>query len=391
MLLSPDAPARATPAARTPAAVPSDAGRGALAVQGVCKRYGPVVALDDVSLHVGRGRFLTLLGPSGSGKTTLLSAIAGFTVPDRGVILLDGKPIGHLAPERRNFGMVFQGYALFPHLSIAENVAFPLRVRRRPRAEIAQRVAEALAMVQLTTQADRRPAQLSGGQQQRAALARALVFRPELVLLDEPLSALDKSLRVDMQAELRDLHRRVGITFVTVTHDQAEALSMADEIAILRDGRLVQQGAPATLYERPGTRFVAGFLGRSNFLPGVVEGADGDGFAYRSGPFLLRQAHARVPPGEAVLIALRPEKMRLLGTGETAPNRVTARVLEASYGGDAIHVLLDAEGIGRLGVTVPSWRHAVPAPGMVVALGWDPDASCPVAEDAPRPPATAAA
>ncbi len=360
---------------------PAAAPRDALAIEGVSKRYGPVTALADVSLRIGRGRFLTLLGPSGSGKSTLLSVVAGFTAPDHGRVLLGGAPITHLPPERRNFGMVFQGYALFPHLSIAENVAFPLRVRRRPRAEVAERVAEALATVRLSAQADRRPHQLSGGQQQRAALARALVFRPELVLLDEPLSALDKSLRLEMQAELRDLHRRVGVTFVTVTHDQAEALSMADEIAILRDGRLVQQGAPAALYERPRTRFVAGFLGRSNFLSGIVQGAEGDGFLYRCGPFLLRQAGAAASAGDAVLLALRPELMRPLAPGEACANRVSARVLDSSYGGDGHHLLVEGEGVGRLSVTVPSWRRAPPAPGAAVVLGWEPDASVPVAED----------
>jgi putative spermidine/putrescine transport system ATP-binding protein len=235
----------------------------------VSKRYGDSLAVDDVSLRVAPGTFLTLLGPSGSGKTTLLMMIAGFVAPSSGSLSMDATPIGHLPPERRQFGMVFQGYALFPHLSVAENVAFPLKVRRWSRAEIRQRVSEALESVQLSAMADRMPRQLSGGQRDPLLLARALVFHPHLLLLDEPLSALDKNLRTDMQSELSRLHRRIGLTFIYVTHDQQEALSMSDEIAILRDGRLVQHGTPQALYERPDSKFVAGFLGRSNFIEGV--------------------------------------------------------------------------------------------------------------------------
>ena len=262
----------------------------ALDAEHLTKRYGATAALDDVSISVGRGRFVTLLGPSGSGKTTLLMVIAGFVAPDAGRLLLDGRPIEHLPPEKREFGMVFQGYALFPHLSVAENVAFPLRVRRTPRAEIARRVTDALDLVQLGPLADRMPKQLSGGQQQRVALARALVFRPSLLLLDEPLSALDKNLRVSMQEELKALHDRLGLTFVYVTHDQQEALSLSDEVAILHRGRLVQLGPPTALYERPASRFVAGFLGRSNFFTGIIEQQDSTGFTYRVGPHADRKS-----------------------------------------------------------------------------------------------------
>jgi putative spermidine/putrescine transport system ATP-binding protein len=237
--------------------------------------------------------------------------------------------------------------------------------------------------VQLTGLAERMPRQLSGGQQQRAALARALVFRPELVLLDEPLSALDKNLRADLQVELKDLHKRVGLTFIYVTHDQQEALSMSDEIAILHNGRLVQKGTPASLYERPASRFVAGFLGRSNFLLGRVEALQPDGFTYRSASFSLRQcgSSATVSPSDSILITIRPEKIRILAGGETAANRLTGRVGSFSYLGDEYHILVDVEGAGRIAVTTPTWRREPPAPGQEIALGWDADASMPVSED----------
>jgi putative spermidine/putrescine transport system ATP-binding protein len=279
----------------------------ALDVERISKSYGTTIALDDVSLRIGRGQFVTLLGPSGSGKTTLLMVIAGFVPPDTGRLLLDGRSIEHLPPEKREFGMVFQGYALFPHLSVAENIAFPLRVRKVARSELQKRVKEALELVQLGPLANRMPKQLSGGQQQRVALARALVFRPSLLLLDEPLSALDKNLRVSMQEELKNLHERLGLTFVYVTHDQQEALSLSDEVAILHRGRLMQVGTPTDLYERPQSRFVAGFLGRSNFWTGVVEEQDSTGFTYRIGNQVFQQSGAA--PGNTVTIALRPEKL----------------------------------------------------------------------------------
>jgi len=236
-----------------------------LSIDAISKTYGKQLVLDDVSLEVPRGQFLTLLGPSGSGKTTLLMTIAGFVTPNKGRILLDGKPVEHLPPEKRNCGIVFQSYALFPHLTIADNIAFPLKVRRCSRDEITKRVSRILDTMQLSHFADRLPRQLSGGQQQRAALARALVFEPSLVLLDEPLSALDKNLRTDMQLELKSLHKRVGLTFIYVTHDQQEALSLSDEILIMKDGRAAQKGSPKMLYDQPASRFVAGFLGQSNF------------------------------------------------------------------------------------------------------------------------------
>jgi len=225
----------------------------ALALDGLTKRYGSFTAVDNVSLRVESGEFLTLLGPSGSGKTTILMAVAGFVAPSAGTVLLDGRDITPLPPEKRDFGMVFQGYALFPHMNVAENVGFPLRVRGLSRADRDAKVRAALDLVQLGQFTDRLPKQLSGGQQQRVALARALVFDPNLLLLDEPLSALDKKLRAELQEELKALHQRVGRTFLNVTHDQEEALSLSDRIAILNHGKLIQAGAPAALYELPAT------------------------------------------------------------------------------------------------------------------------------------------
>ena len=332
-----------------------------LEAKGISKRYGAVAALADVSLRVGGGRFVTLLGPSGSGKTTLLMAIAGFVQPDGGALLLDGAPITHLPPEKRNFGMVFQGYALFPHLSVADNVAFPLQIRRVGRAEVAERVRAALDLVQLGHLAARMPRQLSGGQQQRVALARALVFRPSLLLLDEPLSALDKTLRLSMQDELRDLHGRVGLSFVFVTHDQGEALALSDEVAIMRGGRLVQAGSPADLYERPANRFVAGFLGRSNFWTGRVAAEDAAGFTYMAGGHRLQQAGK--PPAADVLVSLRPEKLVVLEGAGGPTNQVAGTIATASYGGEAWLVQFDVDGLGRMPAVLPTWRRAAPRPG----------------------------
>jgi putative spermidine/putrescine transport system ATP-binding protein len=356
----------------------------ALEADRITKRYGTVTALDAVSLQVARGQFLTLLGPSGSGKTTLLMTIAGFVQPDSGQLLLDGAPIQHLPPERRDFGMVFQGYALFPHLTVAENVAFPLRVRRVAKAEITQRVRETLDLVQLGPLAERLPRQLSGGQQQRVALARALVFRPSLLLLDEPLSALDKNLRVSMQDELKSLHQRVGLTFVCVTHDQEEALSLSDEVAILHGGRLVQSGTPAQLYERPASRFVAGFLGRSNFWRGRVDAPSGDGFRYWAGDHSLVQSGPC--PTDEVLIALRPEKLSVVGPDASSNrdgplNQVDGLVAASSYLGDAWLVKLDVPGLGQLQLVVPTWRGIQSQPGDTLRVGWDPDASVAITDD----------
>jgi putative spermidine/putrescine transport system ATP-binding protein len=355
----------------------------ALGLLGLTKRYGSFTAVEDVSLEVGQGEFLTLLGPSGSGKTTILMAVAGFVAPSAGSILLDGREITPLPPEKRNFGMVFQGYALFPHMSVADNVAFPLRVRGMSRADRDARVRAALDLVQLGQFADRLPKQLSGGQQQRVALARALVFDPNLLLLDEPLSALDKKLRAELQEELKALHRRVGRTFINVTHDQEEALSLSDRIAILNHGRLIQAGAPEDLYERPRTRFVADFLGKSNFIEGTVADADALGFTLAAGAARIAVRAAPAPEGTHRLLSLRPEKITLLAEGAAADNAVEGRILAWSYLGSGF-ALRVATPIGELRATLPAWQSAIaPAEGLPVRLGWSADAAVPVEDDAP--------
>ena len=357
----------------------------ALSLDRVSKRYGTAKALDEVSLTVARGEFLTLLGPSGSGKTTMLMAIAGFTAPTSGEIRLDGKPIQHLPPERRNFGMVFQGYALFPHLTVARNIAFPLEVRGEPKAEVDRKVKEAVDLVQLGGLVDRLPRQLSGGQQQRVALARALVFSPHLLLLDEPLSALDRKLRADMQVELKEFHRRVGLTFIYVTHDQEEALSMSDRVAILNHGQLLQLGTPSELYERPATRFVASFLGKSNFFSGTVEEGGSDGFTVRCGGTKVLQAGgggALPTVGSTVLLALRPERLRIVGEGTKPANTVEGTIASWSYLGTSFHLEVATADVGTLSVTVPTWRHgAPPSVGGKITLGWDADASIRIEDD----------
>ena len=261
---------------------------GRLDIEGASKSFGEVAALADVSLGVSAGEFVTILGPSGSGKTTLLKVIAGFETADAGRILVDGSDVTDLDPAQRNIGMVFQNYALFPHMSVARNVAYPLAMRRMAKAEIAKRVAEALEMVELAGMAERLPKQLSGGQQQRVALARATVFQPRLLLLDEPFGALDRKLREQMQLEVRRLQRRLGLTTLFITHDQEEALVMSDRIAVMDKGRLQQVGLPHEIYEAPANPFIADFIGESNIFAGVVEaGRRGRG----AGPARARAHH----------------------------------------------------------------------------------------------------
>ncbi len=277
-----------------------------ITISKVSKRYGDVRALDDVDLEVRSGEFLTLLGPSGSGKTTLLMALAGFTRPDSGSIRIGDHEMILMPPHKRDIGMVFQNYALFPHLTVAGNVGYPLKLRKTPKPEIASRVEEALETVQLGGYGDRRISQLSGGQKQRVALARAIVFNPRILLMDEPLSALDKKLREHMQIELRRLHEKLGMTTVYVTHDQREALTMSDRIAVINHGRLMQLDEPRLIYERPANKFIADFIGESTFLP--VE-RDGDRITYLGNELKVD----RVPQTtDGLVMVLRPERLVLL-------------------------------------------------------------------------------
>ena len=299
------------------------------------KLYGGVMALDTLTLEVKQGEFVTLLGPSGSGKTTTLMMIAGFEDPTAGEILVSGEPVVQRPPYRRNIGVVFQSYALFPHMTVAANVAYPLRMRNVGRDEIRRRVAAALDLVQLVALGGRYPGQLSGGQQQRVALARALVFEPPLLLMDEPLGALDKKLREDLQLEIKRIHREVGVSVIYVTHDQSEALTMSDRIAVMRNGRLEQYASAEELYERPATRFVAEFVGEATLLPACVESADAGGavLVVDAGGPRLATHRGGLTPGARVTAVVRPEKARLAADA-TGPNVFRAVVDDVMYLGD---------------------------------------------------------
>jgi spermidine/putrescine ABC transporter ATP-binding subunit len=345
-----------------------------VAVTDAVKKYDAVAALDGVTMTFRDGEFFGLLGPSGSGKTTLLRAIAGFVTLDRGQVLIDGQDVGGVPVHARNIGMVFQNYALFPHMSVAENVAFGLEVRGRAREEVAQRVKEALAMVRLGGLELRKPKQLSGGQQQRVALARALVTRPKVLLLDEPLGALDKHLRQEMQVELRRIQRQVGITTIFVTHDQEEALTLSDRIAIFDSGRIIQEGAPMAVYERPVTRFAAGFLGEANFLQGRVTAAEPGGVA-RVALDIGGEASCRLSSGQVgqtVLLALRPEKITLATGDQPGVNALRGKVLDVVFSGNSTTYRI-AVGEEVMTLFRQNLAQGTVAPGTDVVLSWSPD------------------
>jgi putative spermidine/putrescine transport system ATP-binding protein len=316
----------------------------------VSKSFGPVQVIKDLSLDIERGEFVSLLGPSGSGKTTLLMLLAGFEQPSAGSIVLDGRRIDHLPPYRREMGVVFQNYALFPHMSVADNVAFPLKMRGVGRAEIEDRVKRALDVVQLAAMRDRRPAQLSGGQQQRVALARALVFEPAVVLMDEPLGALDKQLREQMQLDIRALHKRLELTVVFVTHDQSEALTMSDRIAVFNQGIIEQIGSPRDIYDHPRTRFVAEFIGETNLLEGTVKGHDRDGTTIQldsSRQLTVARADA-LAAGARVLVSVRPERILLGPPSVAAQNMLPTKILDSVYQGDHLRLQLDEAAFGLI-------------------------------------------
>lgn len=361
-------------------APPVIAGRR-LEMVGLRKHYGALPALDDVTLDVAAGEFVTLLGPSGSGKTTLLMAVAGFTPPDAGSIVVDGIDITAMPPERREFGMVFQGYALFPHLSVAENIAFPLAMRRTKKDETRRRVDEIVDLVQLGPHRDKFPRQLSGGQQQRTALARALAFRPGVLLLDEPLSALDKALREELQWEMKALHRRVGVTFLNVTHDQQEALALSDRVVVMRAGKIVQADSPRTLYEAPKTRFVASFLGGSTFIEGVVCGREEGALLYRAGEQVFRQASGGdAAVGSPIVVSVRPESFRVGAPVPEGWNTIGGTVREAIYAGADVKLKVQTAGVGVVNLTAGA-RALDAQVGREVALSWAPEAGTRVEND----------
>jgi spermidine/putrescine ABC transporter ATP-binding subunit len=317
--------------------------RAVVELSGVSKRYGAVSALEAVDLSVYEGELLSLLGPSGCGKTTTLNVIAGFAAPDTGRVVIDGSDVTGEPAWRRGLGVVFQSYALFPHMSVGDNVAFGLRERGVGKAEVAERVREALALVRLPAAASHRPHQLSGGMQQRVALARALVIRPRVLLLDEPLAALDRKLREEMRAELRDIQRGVGITTVFVTHDQHEALGLSDRIAVMNAGRIEQLGSPRDVYERPATSFVADFIGASSVLD--ARAVDGETVVLTGGASVRIALPQPPTPGRALRLLVRPERV---GLGVTGPNTLPARVVNIMYLGDHTEVRLELTGGQRL-------------------------------------------
>jgi putative spermidine/putrescine transport system ATP-binding protein len=331
---------------------------GQLVLAALAKHYPNHVAVRGLDLTVAAGEFLTLLGPSGSGKTTTLMMIAGFTAPSSGDILLNERSIASLAPEKRNIGVVFQNYALFPHMSVADNVAFPLKMRGHSRATIETRVRAAMRLVRLEGLEARMPRQISGGQQQRVAFARALVFDPDLLLMDEPLGALDKNLREQMQFELKRLHAELGVTIVYVTHDQEEALTMSDRVALMNNGVIEQLGPARELYERPVNRFVAEFIGESNVIEGTV---DGDAsFVARNGARFPLLPDAHVKPGDTAIMVVRPEKFSL--APQSPDDRgLEGRVLQQVYVGDFIRYRIEVLGSLALTVKVQNNRSAVTA------------------------------
>jgi len=321
--------------------------RGApVVIAHLSKRFGSVVAVDDLNLSIDGGEFITLLGPSGSGKSTTLMMIAGFDHPDRGEIYIGAQPVVRIPPHRREIGMVFQNYALFPHMTVAENVTFSLKQRRIAKSEMSARLAETLEIVRLRGYETRFPRQLSGGQQQRVALARAIIFRPRVLLMDEPLSALDKQLREELQFEIKRLHRQLGITFIYVTHDQREALIMSDRIAVMREGRLEQLGTPTDLYDRPATRFVATFIGESNLLVGAVTAIGADRITVNIGSVAVSAiSNGRHAIGARATLSIRPEKIVIRESAVTPRaadlNVLPAQIRDVTFVGEMNRYVLD--------------------------------------------------
>ncbi|GAA1177475.1 ABC transporter ATP-binding protein [Nesterenkonia xinjiangensis] len=356
-----------------------------LQLKGLTKKYGDFTAVEDVDLSIEAGEFITLLGPSGSGKTTILQMIAGFHLPTAGSIELNGRDISSVPPSKRNMGFVFQDYALFPHMTVFQNIAYPLKIRKRSRKEIRKAVEETMALVQLQDFAQRKPSELSGGQQQRVALARALVFQPELILMDEPLGALDKNLRAHVQLEIKRIQEVTGVTIIFVTHDQEEALVMSDRIAVLNNSRLVQFDTPERLYESPNSHFVANFIGENNFIPATVAGSTVEGVVVRSvqGRTITvlaaadRQAPELVPAeGDSVRLSVRPEAL-FMDPGPAVDGQLQGTVATKIYLGDSLKYIVRLSGPAEAGEDGEQVELNVVAPndtaveeGQEVAVYW---------------------
>ncbi|MGF1609721.1 MAG: ABC transporter ATP-binding protein [Kiloniellales bacterium] len=340
-------------------------------LESVSKTFGPVVAVSEVSLRVEQGEFATILGPSGSGKTTMLSLIAGIMTPTAGRIRIGTRDVTHTPAAQRKVGLVFQSYALFPHMSVFDNVAFPLSIRGIARSEIGRRVEQALQFVQLGGYGARRPSQLSGGQQQRVALARAIVFEPDILLLDEPLAALDRKLREEVRLEIRRLQRSLGITTILVTHDQDEALSLSDRIVLLDGGEVQQIDTPAGAYHRPRNRFVADFLGVANFLDGTLEDTGGSFHIRLDGGETIPCGPPQAAETRQVCGVLRPEQL-VLRNGTAPQGLLKAKVAEAIFFGDSVRYIVALES-GRTLIVDSSETRNSHAEGAVVSLSWSPE------------------
>ena len=371
-------------------ALDSAHGKGAIELRQITKRYGKETVVDAVSIAIAPGEFFSLLGPSGSGKTTTLMMIAGFADVDAGQILVDGNDIADVPPQHRGFGMVFQNYAIFPHLNVFDNVAFPLRARKLPDPQIRERVQQALELVRLERYADRFSRQLSGGQQQRVAIARAIVFHPSVVLMDEPLGALDKNLRYQMQVEIKEIQQRLGMTVVYVTHDQEEAMNMSDRIAIMNNGRVEQVGRPVEIYENPASIFIARFLGEANLVEGSIEGKLAGVATLRTAGGLRLRARidGDAPVGTRTSLFVRPERVTLADTPTTsapaaghddvganklsaAVNRAAGRLVQTSFLGNILRHVVEVEPGVRMTVDLQNARAGLlRAAGETVELSW---------------------
>jgi len=367
---------RERPAAAAARAAAATVSGLAVGISEVWRRYGPVTAVAGVSLDVAAGEFVSLLGPSGSGKTTLLMMLAGFEQPQSGRLTVGERDITRVAPNKRNVAMVFQRYALFPHMTVAENIAFPLRMRRIGRAEREARIRRALDMVKLEAQAGRKPAELSGGQQQRVALARAIVFEPPVILMDEPLGALDKKLRQHMQIELKQLQRRLGATVIYVTHDQEEALTMSDRVAVLNHGKLVQLGPPRALYDQPADAFVADFIGEMNLLPGTVRAMTGElcTLAVDGGTAVgmaASNSDGQLASGKPARVAVRPEHVELVAASGAAQDGLPGQLAEIVFNGATTAMLVELAGGTMLRADI-STRSSLAGlhPGSPVVASW---------------------
>jgi len=352
-----------------------DSDRAFVSFERVQKSYdGETLVVKDLNLDIAKGEFLTMLGPSGSGKTTCLMMLAGFETTTHGEIYLNGQPINNQPPHKRGIGMVFQNYALFPHMTVAENLAFPLQVRKMGKAETEQKVRRALEMVELPQFGGRRPAQLSGGQQQRVAVARALVFEPDLVLMDEPLGALDKQLREQMQYEIKHIHESLGVTVVYVTHDQSEALTMSDRIAVFNDGVIQQLSSPDQLYEHPQNSFVAQFIGENNKLHGKIKGfgAEGSCQVELDGGETVQALAVNVGgEGTRTMLSLRPERIEINPAEGSVPNVLEGKIAELIYLGDHIRTRMVVAGHDDFVVKVPNRAgHQFLEEGQTAKVGW---------------------